>query len=254
MKNKILFNLFLLAGLGLIYVTMSSSDNGIYNGGNNCGGCHGGASTSTTVLLDGVPSNYQIGQTYSFTVTVINPGKTQAGFNVKATGGTFNAGTGSKTNTAKSEITHTAPKVISGGNASFSFSWTAPTTTAVSSVTFSVAGNAVNGDGNANTDGSDQWNTITSSVTLGAPASVEADNLPVINCYPNPVHDQVRIDGGMNDMGKMVIYNSFGQIMSLSPVQSNSGLTIDCSQLTPGNYYITGVLNGKQVHTAFIKD
>lgn len=254
MKNKILFNLFLLTGLSLIYVTMTSSDDGIYNGGTTCGGCHGGSSTSTTVLLDGVPANYQIGQTYSFTVTVINPGKTQAGFNVKASGGIFNAGTGSKTNTAKSEITHTAPKIISGGNASFSFSWTAPTTSSVSSVTFNVAGNAVNGDGNPNTDGGDQWNAITSTVTIGAPASVADNDMPVIKCYPNPVHNMVHIETAQNNLEKPTVYNAFGQIMPLSPVMTGSVLTIDCSQLKTGSYFLTATSNGKQVHTRFIKD
>lgn len=254
MKNKILFNLFLLSGLGLIYITMSSSDNGIYNGGTTCGSCHGGASTSTTVLLDGVPTNYQIGQTYSFTVTVINPGKTKAGFNMLASGGTLNAGTGSKTNTAKSEITHTAPKTISGGNATFSFTWTAPTTSAVSSVTFKVVGNAVNGDGIANSDGGDQWNAITSSVTIGAPASVSSGELTPVTCYPNPVHDNLRIDFGTEHYDHVAIYNAFGQIMPLTPITGNSGLSVDCSSLPRGNYFLTATASGRKLSSRFIKE
>lgn len=255
MKTKILLNLFLVSTLGLIFVTMTSEENGIYNGGNTCGTCHGNKNINTTVMLDGLPANYQIGQTYLLSLKVINATKPKAGFNILASGGTFSAGTGSKINGSAKQITHDAPMTVSGGIASFDFSWTAPTTSATTSVTFSAVGNAVNGDGNDNTDGvSDQWNNISQTVTIGFPASIESTDIPQISCYPNPVNDKLSIKGMHHNFSSMVVYNAIGQIMPIHSSIENANIVLDCSLLKSGTYFVIGAVNGKKVSTSFIKN
>ncbi|MBK7762355.1 MAG: T9SS type A sorting domain-containing protein [Bacteroidetes bacterium] len=254
MKTKILLNLFLVSTLGLIFVTMTSEENGIYNGGTTCGTCHGNKNTNTTVILDGLPANYQIGQTYLLSLKVINATKPKAGFNILASGGTFVAGTGSKINGAATQITHTTPMTVSGGIASFDFNWIAPTSSSTTSVTFSAVGNAVNGDGNDNTDGSDEWNNISQTIAIGFPSSAENIDIPEITCYPNPVNDKLLIKGLHHNFGNVVMYNAIGQIMPVSPKLENTNIVMDCSKLKAGTYYLIGSINGKKVSTSFIKN
>ena len=41
--------------------------------------CHGGTSSNTQVLVDGIPETYEAGHTYTFTVKVVNDGLERAG-------------------------------------------------------------------------------------------------------------------------------------------------------------------------------
>lgn len=249
MKSKILSQLFLVVSLGIIYITMSSDKTGVYNGGTSCGSCHGNKNTATTVAITGLPTNYVPGQVYPLTFTVSNSTNPKAGFNILVSGGTFTAGTGSKVNTAKTQITHTAPMVASSGMTTFSFSWTAPATS--STVTFSAVGNAVNG--NDSDDSGDQWNTTSATVSGGFPASVNNMDQQTIAVYPNPATEYLVVKGINNHATNITVYNVFGQRMNPTYSSNATDCRIDCSQFASGLYFISAIVEGKEVKASFIR-
>lgn len=249
MKSKILFQLVLFVGLGVVFFTMKSDSNGKYNNGTSCGNCHGNLNAATTVVITGLPSTYTPGQTYNLGVAITNATNTKAGFNLLVSGGTLNAGTGSKVNGAKTQITHTAPMNATGTTTTFNFTWTAPTT--IMPVNFSAVGNAVNGD---NSDSqADQWNTTTNTISGAWPASVNDINTSAITCYPNPATSQIILDG-VHATDQIVVYSLFGQKVNTTCTYNASKCSIDIAALATGTYYVHGVVNGKHVQTSFIKN
>lgn len=249
MKSKILSQLFLVVSLGIIYLTMSSDKTGIYNGGTSCGTCHGNKNTATSVAITGLPTTFVPSQVYPLTFTVTNSANPKAGFNILVNGGTFTAGTGSKVNTAKTQITHTAAMSAASGVTTFSFSWTAPATTAA--VTFSAVGNSVNGN---NTDDSgDMWNTTTATVSGAFPASVNNINEQTIAMYPNPATEYIVAEGINSNAKNIAVYNVYGQFLKPTYSFNANDCRIDCSQFASGLYFISATVEGKIAKASFIK-
>jgi hypothetical protein len=179
--------LIVLAFVSILSYSVESSSSGktghTSSLSSGCGSCHGSsASSSTTLGITSGSGSFSVaaGSTTSFTLTVSNASQSKAGFNLGVftteTGntktGTITAGTGSKV--VGGELTHSAPKTMSSGSTSFSFSWTAPSTPGT--YYMRAIGNAVNG--NFSADSGDDWNwmsvqqiTVTSptTITLSAP-------------------------------------------------------------------------------------
>ncbi|MES2766533.1 MAG: choice-of-anchor V domain-containing protein, partial [Bacteroidota bacterium] len=149
-----------------------------------CGSCHGSSSnSSTSVTRSSGSTTVNAGSTTTFTIQVAHSSRSAAGINIAVktdqTGNT-NAGTLTEDESGlqmfDGEVTHNTPKSISGGSASFTVSWTAPTT--AGTYYLRAIGNAVNG--NTSADGNDHWNwmspvaiTVNAQPTLAltAPAS-----------------------------------------------------------------------------------
>lgn len=161
-----------IAGL-LAYLSLSSNSTGGAAVGASASpagcSCHGSNSANTTLLLTGIPtSGWVAGATYTMTATVQNSARVAGGFDITVPG--INGGTISNpsANTALNGtigIHHTAPKSFVSGSASWTFSWTAPTSVAATAVTFNMAGNAVNLSG---TDQGDVPNRITTTFQKAA--------------------------------------------------------------------------------------
>ncbi len=247
MKSKILFQLFLLTGLGIVFVTMKSDIGGKYNGGTSCGSCHGSKNTATTAALNGLPTAYTPGTTYPLTFTVINSSLPKAGFNLLVSGGTLTAGSGSKINTAKTQITHSSPMSAVSGVSTFSFSWTAPTTTGA--ITFSGVGNAVNDDGNESS--ADQWNTTTQTISGATATTVKDLNTISLKAYPNPAVNSLTIEGLNAEAKDLMIVNVNGQ--SIEPViEFNADKAVlNCTNLAAGQYILHANIQGKTIITRF---
>ncbi len=130
--------------------------------------CHSSASTATTLTAQSSSGSFRTrpGQTLNLTVIVAQSSRQAAGINIAVhdqngqNAGTLSPASGSGLQLLSGELTHTQPKTMSGGQASFSFSWTAPNIPGT--YTLRAAGIAV--DGNGNTSG-DLWNFL-SPVTL----------------------------------------------------------------------------------------
>lgn len=247
MKAKILFQLFLLSGLGIIYITMKSDINGKYNGGTSCSPCHGNQNVATTVAITGLPSLFVTGQTYPLTFTVTNATNPKAGFNIAASAGSFIAGTGSKINGGGAQITHTSPMTAVSNVTTFTFSWKAPNTTAA--VSFNAVGNAVNDD--QNDSNADQWNSTTLTINGSFPAGVSEVEKNFLKCYPNPSTDKVCIEGVHTQ--NIQVYNLSGQKMNVASTQSNNNCTLDCSKLAAGTYFVIVHEEGKLLKATFVK-
>lgn len=154
-----------ILSLSIGYVAISRQNgaiNGLTSSTSSGCSCHGiNPSASTTLAVTGSTS-VNTGSTTSYTATVSNSGQSGAGIDigVKTTGtGSIAAGTLAASNTDLqlngNELTHTAPKSMTSGSASFAFTWTAPTTPGTYYI--QAAGNAVNLDGTFN---SDLWNWL----------------------------------------------------------------------------------------------
>ncbi len=148
--------------------------------------CHGGSNNATSLSVQGLTGNtvtMSPGETRSFTVLVAHSTLSKAGANIAITNsggsnsGTLSAGTGLKTQGG--ELTHNGKQDITGGQATFSFTWTAPTSTGDYSL--KAAGNAVNNNGG---DTGDQWNFLsTVTITVATPSvTVTAPNGGEVLC------------------------------------------------------------------------
>ena len=124
--------------------------------------CHGGPSSSTQVLVDGLPAVFNASEIYSFTVTVVNDDLARAadnngrmgGFRIMSNGGTISSIPDTFSQEIDGALTHT---VEANTARQWQFEWIAPADSEAV-VDFTIYGNAVNGgDGS----GGDEWNEFT---------------------------------------------------------------------------------------------
>jgi Secretion system C-terminal sorting domain len=253
--KKVLFNTILVGGLALSILTLNSNSGGAFKFGLSCGGsgCHGAAQSAnvaTTVVVNGLPGSYVLGASYPLTVTVAHASFTKAGFNLAASGGAFVAGSNSAVNNAPvAQASQVSPVTMVAGVATFDVIWKAPTTGSLP-ITFSVAGNAVNGNGGP--DAMDSWNT-NSQVVNAAPAGNRDINPTAINCYPNPTTDNITIDG-INADTKIVVVNMQGQMVNTTASFNADKCVVNCSNLPTGAYLLNAINAKGKSTTTFIKN
>lgn len=153
-KIPLSFSLVFVA-LGAILFFSSSSSGITGKSTTGCGGpgCHQ-PDTATNMVINGLPANgYVLGQSYNLQLILSHPLKQAGGFDLTVNGGSITPSAGSQVSGSQ-ELFHTSPKLFGGGAASWSFTWTAPST-GVAPVIFFVAGNAVNMNNNAQNDAFD---------------------------------------------------------------------------------------------------
>ncbi|MBP6455321.1 MAG: T9SS type A sorting domain-containing protein [Chitinophagaceae bacterium] len=250
MKSKFIHSSILFIGLSVIFITMKSDVNGKYNNGTTCGSCHGSTNNATTVSIVGLPSTFITNQSYPLTFVVSNSSLPKAGFNIAVSGGTFTAGSGSKTNGAANQITHTAPATATSGISTFSFNWTAPSTTA--SVTFNGVGNAVNDDNNDSNV--DQWNTTTNTISGANPSELITIEKNIrLNCFPNPTTNFITFENLSFEAKNLHLYNLNGQKISAPYIFVDKNCIFNVQHLNNGVYMIHAEVNNKMVVASFIK-
>ncbi len=114
-------------------------------GPNGCAECHSGGTSDGSVTVTPNSGCIGINASIFMTVCVNDSDAIEAGFNIKASAGTMNPGAGSRSGWGGPTIlTHNAPKLISNGQACWTFEWISPPNTG--NVTFDVWGNALNDD------------------------------------------------------------------------------------------------------------
>ncbi|HLP28591.1 MAG TPA: choice-of-anchor V domain-containing protein [Candidatus Didemnitutus sp.] len=167
-------------------------------------GCHGAASSANPATslrvaqaVDGKVSAV-VGETVTLTVIVSHESRVASGVGiaVKTTEtGTTNAGslglvTGQGLRLSAGELTHSSPKQFVDREASFSFTWTAPSQ--AGTYYLRAIANAVNGDGTAST--LDQWNRMpVVEVVVALPNSVEEYSHVDVTVSPVPAHENVSV-------------------------------------------------------------
>lgn len=126
--------------------------------------CHGSANSATTLTAQSSSGSFRTrpGQTLNLTVIVAHNSQQAAGINIAVhnqsgqNAGSLAPASGSGLQLSSGELTHSQPKTMNNGQASFAFSWTAPNMPG--NYTLRAVGNAVNGNGNT---GGDAWNFLT---------------------------------------------------------------------------------------------
>ncbi len=191
-------------------------------GENSCTECHTGTanSGSGSLELSGVPNSYVPGQKYNIRVTLQQEGRSRWGFELAtrtdngAQAGQLEAGADGYTQIITDNgvqfIEHTSTGTRAGtanGPVNFDFAWTAPTIN-VGEIYFSVAGNAANNNGDADSGDSiytkeervDQTSGSTvspSSNALIVPFVIDTaqfrTNLGMSNLTSNPVDVSVEL-------------------------------------------------------------
>jgi len=139
-----------------IYLSMSSYSGGIsgqYTAGCTCHG-NGTPNPNTIVTVTG-PTAYAYNQVITYTVTVSNASELAAGFNLKCNIGQITSVGSGVQNFSTTEIGHNTPRSLTGGTATWTFQWTAPSSGSTP-LQFNIAGNAVNLSGGP--DAGDAWN------------------------------------------------------------------------------------------------
>lgn len=242
MKMKILSSIGLaVCGMAVIIVLNSSSGGVMGHATSGCS-CHGTKNTNTTITLTGIPSTgYVTGQTYACTLRVSNATKTKAGFDLLVSAGSITSAS-SGTMVMGSELHHTTPGVAVSGVTEWTFNYVAPASP--SGITFSVAGNAVDGN---NLDSGDQWNTASFTFTGSFPSSVPDIENEAIRVYPNPANEILYVQS-QNATGAKTIFNTLGQQL----IQTTDEV-INIQELKPGQYFILIESAGQKVRKSFSK-
>ena len=146
-------NMRLLAALTILILLIAfqplteGSSSGITDLSSGCV-CHGGGleSTEATVTMEGLPENWEVGETYDIFINLSGPESTginTGGFNLQVTSGTLT----SQFDAVKIEDNEATHTTIGNDQRSWVIQWTAPSSHG--STTFNVLANAVNGDGSA---------------------------------------------------------------------------------------------------------
>jgi hypothetical protein len=137
-----------------------------------CNSCHTGGAIPM-VTIDG-PASVVVGDTASYTLTVVGGAGAVCGLDVSATLGTL-AAVDSGTRLLVGEVTHDGPRDFVGGSCSFAFDWTAPDVTGSPTASLRGAGNSANGTGTQDGDGG-ATTSFAVNVTGGASASISASD------------------------------------------------------------------------------
>jgi hypothetical protein len=141
-----------------------SGRTGVSTSSSGCS-CHGSSPNTNGAVSASItgPQTVLAGSVGDYTISVAGtPSGTTGGFNLKADGGTFTAGTGNKV--SNGELTHSTNSARS-----WSFRWTAPSTPGT--YRFWAVGLASNGSGTSG----DSWNwyggavSTPFTITVGAP-------------------------------------------------------------------------------------
>lgn len=172
---------------------MNASSGGITGrSASGCGGCHGGQNNATSLSLrEGAgPFTMQAGTSRTFRAVVAHASLSKAGMNLSIKNSSnVNAGSYSSLSNcsnAGGELTQPSPVNMSGGEAEFGFTWTAPTTPGT--YTLRMAGNAVNGNGNTNGDAWNIMNEVTIVVESGPTISLTSQTSPSSVCRSGSVN------------------------------------------------------------------
>ena len=114
-----------------------------------CLGCHGNQS-DYAISVGTNPASFSPGDAITVTVTIAPGFGAEAGVFIAANAGTLGVLGGQGLGAVPAGLTHTSPKPLSGGAASFSFAWTAPP--GPGAVRFDVSTLVADGNGNSGGD------------------------------------------------------------------------------------------------------
>ena len=205
-------------------------------------GCHGGGTFTGIVSISGIPDTVAANTTYTITLTNMSSA-IRAGFQLvcldaaNAQCGTLTAGSGSsvENNGNKQYISHSTPKILTGGNTSWTFSWKSPASLANNAITFYFATLAANGNGGTSGD-----NVLNSSKTVRLRTTTSNSDLKdaiSVNIFPNPTKEILNIELNDTQNAHMTLTDINGRILLFKNLTDKTH-KIDISHLSKGYYNV----------------
>lgn len=168
----------------------------------NCTNCHNGVANSDTkgtinLSVEGNPTQYNPGQTYTINVTINYTGKNRFGFALNArkqgvlynTKGSFVPETGTGVSFSN-YVTHQPSSINSSNTKTWKIKWTAPSTN--DTIVFYASGLASNNNGT--TTGDITYTTSKTIFSSGKSAIDENENFEINQLYPNPSNKEININ------------------------------------------------------------
>ncbi len=234
--KKIIVILFSTVFIILTAVMLYANSNGITGltrktGGGGCS-CHSGSPSPGVVVSITGPDTVAINQVVIYTVTITGGPLVRAGTNIASRLGVIDTIGTAGTRKIGAEITHSSPKLPSGGSVSFQFRYRGPTFDGIDTL-YSV-GNSVNFN---NTTSGDQWNhspekfiRVINTLGITQTSTEIPASFSLSQNYPNPFNPMTKIKFQMSNesFANLIIYDVLG----------NEVATLVNQQLQPGTYEV----------------
>jgi hypothetical protein len=201
-----------------------------------CATCHGGTENMVTEVrvLQAVDGKVSVkpGETVELSVIVAHPTNNRAGVNIavkRTENGNLNVGTlaavaGLRALAGSQELTHSGPRQMSGGQATFTFRWTAPPDEGT--YFLQAVGNAVNG--NSTADDGDSWNYLTPvQLVVANPTSVDESSRTLAgHLAPIPAHDAVTMSAPATEgeTFDVLVTTMDGSIVATDRITASAGV------------------------------
>jgi hypothetical protein len=150
---------FIITVITMVVFSVGGFSTGRYDRAKTGCECHSSTADPTVIVsMTGQPTEYIPFQAYQLTITVSGgPSSTNGGFNLEISAGTLSSiDPNVQINGPQNQATHTNPN-----QRSWSVDWTAPAAGS-GDITFWVAANAVNGNGD---NGGDGWNLYSTTIS-----------------------------------------------------------------------------------------
>lgn len=229
-------------------------------GENTCSttsGCHSGGNFVGTVSLSGLPDTVQANQTYSLTLTNTS-NAVRAGFQLtswdqaNAMSGTLTASTGVNIGSGtagKQYARQSAPKNLSGGSTSWSFSWKAPATASGNKISFYFVSLCANNAGGKTGDNAIQANK--SVVLQSTSSSNEPTSEAAVKFYPTLVQQNTLHIELLDALsGQLLVFDLNGKVVLNRILSSVNDLNVN--DLPKGMFTAQILANGKSIAKKFI--
>ena len=232
-----------LAG-GIAFLMLSSNSSGITGQSTAGCSCHASANSSTLISITGIPATgWVAGTAYPLTVSVSNSGSTysRAGFDLTASIGSFsNVGTGASLN-GTTEVYHNTPKIFSSGSASWTVTWTAPSSS-TGTLSLNCAGNAVNNNGNTGGDAPSQSTTTYTAAVAAAPAATTTAASAI-------AATTATLNGLINaNNGSTAVVFEWGTTMALGQTVTATPATVSGNTATTVSAVLSGLMPATTYH------
>lgn len=231
-------------------------------GETTCGasGCHNGGSFVGTVALSGLPDTVTVNQNYTVTLTNTS-NAVRAGFQLTCLSGTSSyvgtltngVGTsiGTNNSTGRKYIRQSSPKNLSGGAASWTFTWKAPASAPGDSCKMYFVSLCANGNGEKDGD-----NVLVSSKKVvlravsAAPEAAESAKTWVYFQAPTGQHT-LTINLLKTSQGRLEVFDLQGKLVLQTNLSAEN--QVDISRLAGGVYAASVRAAGQAASFKFVR-
>jgi hypothetical protein len=203
-------------------------------------GCHNGGTQTGTVTFEGIPEEVEPNKSYTIIVTCASALAKSGGFQLTVLDGA-NAKSGKLTAGANQNIASAASKeyvrqsksgTFASGKLAYTFTWTAPATSANKDLTFYTSFLLGNANGK---EGGDAVAVGTKKATFKSVATNDSVLEKAITVYPNPATEQLNINLSDNEGALFTLSNEAGQVLINSTLESKNNFNV--AHLARGIYF-----------------